>query len=79
MSEIKVLKDEVLDSILKNRDLRRKIGDFLNVDDPAVKALARRCKSQKIRGKLCDVGIVVVLKKELNYKSIDDLFEVVKL
>jgi len=69
MPKIKIMKDEIFDEVRKNYDLRQEIAEVEFVQNNSVRTLAI-AKSDK----LTRYNVIVVIKRFLKLKSLDEMF-----
>jgi len=69
MPKIKIMKDEIFDEVRKNYELRQEIADVEFVQNNSVRMLAI-AKSDK----LTRYNVIVVIKRFLRLKSLDEMF-----
>lgn len=69
MPKIKIMKDEIFDEVRKNYELRQEIAEVEFVQNNSVRTLAI-AKSDK----LTRYNVIVVIKRFLKLKSLDEMF-----
>ena len=69
MPKIKIMKDEIFYEVRKNYELRQEIADVEFVQNNSVRTLAI-AKSDK----LTRYNVIVVIKRFLKLKSLDEMF-----
>ena len=75
MKENKILKDEVISGIIKNEELRKQIADVTGSKLDSVRLLARNAQLTKKRNKLYDSEVLIIVKKFLKYKTINEMYK----
>ncbi len=69
MAEIKIMKDEIFDEVRTNLELRKEIADVEFVQQNSIRTLAIS-KS----GKLTQYNVIVIIKRFLKLKTLDEMF-----
>lgn len=69
MPKIKIMKDEIFDEVRKSYELRQEIADVEFVQNNSVRMLAIN-KSDK----LTRYNVIVVIKRFLRLKTLDEMF-----
>lgn len=74
--QIKILKDECLNTVLRNETLRINIAEALGgIQEQSVRHLARRALKDKVRNKLYDAESLTIIKKWMGFKNINEMYK----
>jgi len=73
MHEIKILKDEYIEAVIRNEKLKELISKVTGIKSDSVRILARNAKKTG-KGKLTEYQIVSVIQKFCKVKKMDDIF-----
>lgn len=81
MPQMKILKAEILEAILKDTELKQKIAEANFIKSDSVRVLLRNYYNTSPNGRITEYNTMVIVQEHLKIKKMDDMFitkEIVK-